>query len=1014
VAFDRLLGEAYILMRADGTLIPRDVKASGAKAAKGYAKSFNKELKAAEKGSLARFRKSLAQSTADIDFSRFRKEFGTVEKTVAGITKRVRQMKDDNLLTAKSAKAVRKAVKEWGAEQERVAASTRKSADAQKALVQYFKDQKGALASLRTAQTAAAKQRESDTKKSLTQFFRDQEEGFARLEKARLAKLSQGQRRLTADVVDFGRALDGVNKKQWRTYVNTLAEAQSTGDFSKFRKDTESLALTTDRFRGDLDKFRSTLRLTDRQVQQIRDSYNEWHDTTRDLERQQRLLNDAAAGGGDNDVIVRRFGAYRDSIDDVNHRLDRYADLTGRAFGRGSRNNFLNLIGAFVSGFVKLTLVLPIKALGLAAKAVGSFMEGFSKARAEGLGFFTSVVRGLTGALGGPGGLLKLALGTVAALYAFGKLLPGLISLISLLAGAATALVGSISIGIVGGLLALIPVLAASAVGFAALGFAIAEFAKDKSNKKLIDGLKDDWKDFNKEIQPEMKEFFTFVVSGFDEMLDDIRPGVETFLTEFRKKLSDKSSLAGLNAISDSFGRIFDSVARATASLASGLVGFFQPVLPYAERLATYIENVFARFDTWANSEPGRNSIAEFMLKAWIAAGRVKDIIVTIGEIIGKVFMSGNDNAGDFFLSGIQTKLNELSTFLSTEAGKKKLDEWFRDAKQIGKDVGSIAVSIGNIIRELNSPEGRASAKGYMDTFKSIADAAEAVAGVADSVGDIVDAFNTPISTQWARLFGLGGATPKPEKPQTIASEEKRQNAPPVFQQGSVRQQLSEYLVKVNVDDKLYQEKVQAIQAFQMNGKTITIKGNEALWQSVKNTAAAYVFTPKQIPVEGNTTEWDKTKGTVAGYVFDSKTVQINANADPVKSAVDNVRRWLNSLPNSKTIRIAGVNATGGLTMATGGTVYGPTRALIGEAGPEAVVPLRRNLNQVDPSVRALSAIAQGMKIPALAGGGIAGVSGGGPTVVEEGAVKVYTQASDPNVVARVVLNGLGDALAGI
>jgi Flp pilus assembly pilin Flp len=44
----------------------------------------------------------------------------------------------------------------------------------------------------------------------------------------------------------------------------------------------------------------------------------------------------------------------------------------------------------------------------------------------------------------------------------------------------------------------------------------------------------------------------------------------------------------------------------------------------------------------------------------------------------------------------------------------------------------------------------------------------------------------------------------------------------------------------------------------------------------------------------------------------------------------------------------------------------------VGEAGPEAVVPLHRPLSQVDPSVRILSAIAQG-KVPGMASGGIAG-----------------------------------------
>lgn len=51
---------------------------------------------------------------------------------------------------------------------------------------------------------------------------------------------------------------------------------------------------------------------------------------------------------------------------------------------------------------------------------------------------------------------------------------------------------------------------------------------------------------------------------------------------------------------------------------------------------------------------------------------------------------------------------------------------------------------------------------------------------------------------------------------------------------------------------------------------------------------------------------------------------------------------------------------------ATGGLIDRPTRALMGEAGPELVVPLRRPLSQVDPKARWLSGIAQGMIAPPM------------------------------------------------
>lgn len=91
---------------------------------------------------------------------------------------------------------------------------------------------------------------------------------------------------------------------------------------------------------------------------------------------------------------------------------------------------------------------------------------------------------------------------------------------------------------------------------------------------------------------------------------------------------------------------------------------------------------------------------------------------------------------------------------------------------------------------------------------------------------------------------------------------------------------------------------------------------------------------------------------------------------------------------------------------ATGGTVFGPTHALVGEAGPEAIVPLNRPLSKVDPSVRALSAIAQGLT-PALAGGGIAGAQS--KTVIFEAGAIVVQGAQDPRRAAIEVANEVAD-----
>jgi len=90
---------------------------------------------------------------------------------------------------------------------------------------------------------------------------------------------------------------------------------------------------------------------------------------------------------------------------------------------------------------------------------------------------------------------------------------------------------------------------------------------------------------------------------------------------------------------------------------------------------------------------------------------------------------------------------------------------------------------------------------------------------------------------------------------------------------------------------------------------------------------------------------------------------------------------------------------------ASGGLLNGPRRILAGEAGPEAIVPLRRPLSQVDPSVRWLSALAQG-KTPAMGSGGVVG--GGKAVNIESGAI-VVQDSGDPARTAVEVLDRIAE-----
>lgn len=1026
--FDRMVGEAYILMRADGRLVDEDVKRLGKKAgrqfAKNAAKDFDAEMANQFRTGFTRWRRELASATINVDFSKFRREFGSIDETVAGVTDKLEQMFDAKHIKQGALDDVLDALAEWE-------------------------------------------------------------------EKAKLAEIQT--KRLSKTTVEYGQVFDKAVAGRWQRYVDDLARAAASGDFSKLRQEGEDLDVMQRRLNGEMDRFGASMRVNNRQAREFTVSLDRWVEKERILVRQReemaaaereaarmsdvlrnswshlvderveartrrfvQTLTDAhldedfsklAQKGENAGQTFRRLTAELDThrehlhLTDVEYHniltslrnwateanrphvdsqfyvrfgrqlrfvsgeTDRFGDAIGRLMGRGARNDFINLFGSIAS--------LPFRAItagfGLVTKGIGSVVEKFGELGDLGgggggggggalgfLGAFRSVLPALASALGGPQGIIAAIVALGAAMAGIAYVVPAVVSAISLLIGSMVALVGAIGTGITAGLLAIGPAAIGAAAGLAVLATAIVKYAQTDYGKARLSAFSKELTTLTKVIFPEITENFDLLLDGAERLFKDLVPSVKKVMADFRAEMKSPAVQSALDAWSKSLGRIAESVGLGLNSLLAGLITFFKPILPYAERLADAFERGMAAFAEWSASAEGQNSIADWMSKAWEVAKDLWGVVGGIGEALAKIFTAGSEGSGGSLLDSLNGKLEELNAWLDKPENVGKLKSWFADAGQIARDVGDMVLSLGEMVRQMNSPEGRANAKLMFDALKDVVGLAEGFSELVFNIKQIflyVEALGKLVSGD------LVGAWAVYQQAQANATQHSLEQMDAAARKAWAAQQ-SIRDVKGELD------------ALVANPKSMELLVNDAEWEEVRFNIENYVFNDKQVPVQGNETLWNKTKGTVAAYVFDPKTIIIDANAAPAKAAIDKVRAWLATLKD-KTIRVAGVNAVGGLTMATGGTVYGPTRATIGEAGPEAVVPLRRPLHMVDPSVRALSAIAQGMKIPALAGGAIAGVRGGSGATVMPGAVQVVTQSQDPYAVARIVTDSLDDALSG-
>jgi len=694
----------------------------------------------------------------------------------------------------------------------------------------------------------------------------------------------------------------------------------------------------------------------------------------------------------------------------------------GNYFGKGSRNDFVNIVGSMIGGLGKLVTV----PLSLIAKGLDSFFTTFAagwKSAADGANVFTKAMSGIGGVFAAIGESLPAwpvlvvgVLGAVAALGALAAMLPGIISLVGLLATALVSLTSAISFGLIGALLAVAPAAAGALLGLSGVFLAIRQFASDKKNKQQMkEWFEDSPKNWAKQFKGFAKSFLGDMHEVMHTLMDTATPAVKAFFKSWDENLKDASTKKSGQAIVDSLSRIATTFTSTLPNLLSGLIGFFKPIMPYAEKLATAIGNAFKTFDEWANSKPGRNAIADFMKRAWEDANDVWNILTDIGSIIATVFDFG-ESEGDSFLKGIHGWLQKIDTYLNNPENKGAIDAWFANAKQIGDDVGKIATGIGDAIKGLSSPEGQANAKVFMDNIAALAQNLREITDMIVVIGKI----SSPGLMLLGKVLGFDTSsfTPKePPKPKVppkpvgplaggAMTGAKGSNLP-----GSTY--TTQFDIQTTLNGKGFTGGVGEIflrlglnpsQVTELAGYVVPVDLDDKTYQSTKAIIEAFKFTGKQVPVDGNEKEWNAVKGTVAGYAFDPKTVKISADASDVAGAVASAKRYLSSLPATKRIRIAGVNGVGGIPLAAGGVFDKATAATIGEAGPEAVVPLNRPLSQVDPAVRALSAIAQGMTGPK----GLPAATTAGPRVMfSEGAIQVNLPTGDPKLAAEAVLDRL-------
>jgi hypothetical protein len=687
--------------------------------------------------------------------------------------------------------------------------------------------------------------------------------------------------------------------------------------------------------------------------------------------------------------------------------LSEVGDAVGRSFGKGSRNNFVNAFGSIVGSLASLPASLAKTAL-----KVKDFGEKIGTT-------FTDAGGGIEGFLAA-GGQIATKIGPViAGLAAFAAVVAGpIVSALWLLLGAVAALASSITFGLIGALAPLVGLL--GPIALAAGAVAAALIGMDDKTKKLmkeaIAPLKQDLKDLGDAARPGILDGLQVAAKNLHGPIQQLEPvfasagdGIATFMGAFTEGATGPGFNKFVNVMTVRLPHILGKIGDIAGHFMDGLFGVFAVLNKKGGPVDTFLDGLdklAKKFDEWSNKK-GPKGAGKFFDDAADSAGALMDVISPLWDILTQVMGAGKPH-GDSLLTSLGDQLRTLSDWMKEHPDD--VEQWMQDSEDFARALGDLAVAVIQIADALDTPGGRKVAiflvKMAALTLGPATASLQALAFVMGQLGSVpwdkigsgldgvakaVGRFqNMKIKINWGGLLGAPGALQ--DKVESIVVRAFA-GAAGWARKAMGKVDLSKIMEGVTKIGGVIQRafvggwKI----AFNAMGKvdlTHIIEGagriGGVIADAFRGGARKALDAMGKLDLTDIITGAENVASAILGPFY--------GLGSRILSAIGHID--IASLMHGS-IKVAGKT----ISWAEGGLVLNPTFGLAGEAGPEAIVPLNRPLHMVDPAVRELSAIAQGLRAPRS--------SAAAQKVIDVGGISIITPTKDPAAVAQETINRL-------
>jgi hypothetical protein len=600
--------------------------------------------------------------------------------------------------------------------------------------------------------------------------------------------------------------------------------------------------------------------------------------------------------------------------------------------------------------------------------------------------------------------------------------LPPAVALIQALSGAILLLITNISVAVVG-----IGILVTAFVGLYAEGAkltAVAQQAKD-----AFGILGDTFTALRDTITNAVFAEIADSITALNGAIQALSPAIESFasvagqqLGSIFDALSSSTAVDTFAALLKGFEPIFASLTDAAIGFTQGFGNFLIASLPAATVFADMIARAGEAFAQWSGSVAGRAEIQAFLDRALTLLPPMLDAVFSLADAFGNLVSPAVINDVSKLLTNLTSGLQFVFDIVQVIGGLDLFGNIIAAFQSISALLGpltpgltAIATAIGDLL------------------YSALQAIIPLFAGLGAALGPVMDVLGTfasQLATMLMPLFTALGAVFQELMPLWTAIGQVIGEVASIIIDAllPILDPLIALFVQVAVSLVPLVKDLMPLLVTLIKGSALAFQALSPIIVLVANVVGAVLGQAVQILVGilkiavtiiGNVAQAlnsvlapaikavQRFIGEFANFFQDawrraeSATRQFgntvsgvfNTVIGAIRNAMDWVGRLVGAIGRLDFGAIGNLFGGGG-GFASGGVLYGPRRILAGEAGPEAIVPLKRNLSQVDPSVRWLSAIAQNKGNPQMGSGGVVGGSGRSVTV-EAGAIQVIG-ALDP------------------